>query len=306
MAGTADYFDLQVNGYGGVDFNTDDLSAEGLHAACVALRNDGVAGILATVITEDLAKMAGRLRRMVELRERDPLAKEMIPGFHIEGPFISPETGYVGAHPKDAVRPANVEDMGRLLDAAGGLARIVTLAPECDPGMKTTRFLADRKITVSAGHTNASLDQLRAAADAGLRMFTHLGNGCPMNVHRHDNIVQRGLAMAERLWIGFIADGVHVPFFALRNYLRTAGIERCFVVTDAIAPAGKGPGRYRLGRWDLLIGEDLVARAPDGSHFVGSAISMPRVMENLTRGVGLTEQEALRLTRENPRAAVGG
>ena len=65
----------------------------------------------------------------------------------------------------------------------------------------------------------ALLDQLRAGADAGLKMFTHLGNGCPMNVHRHDNIVQRGLAMAERLWIGFIADGVHVPFFALRNYL---------------------------------------------------------------------------------------
>src|SRR4051812_8602127 len=149
MTHSPTYFDLQVNGYGGVDFNTDDLSADDLHAACVALRNDGVAAILATVITEDLGKMAARLRRMVELREQDPLAKELIPGFHIEGPFISPETGYVGAHPKDAVRPANVDDMARLLDAAGGLARIVTLAPECDAGMKTTRFLADRKITVS-------------------------------------------------------------------------------------------------------------------------------------------------------------
>src|SRR4051812_8242972 len=134
----ADYFDLQVNGYGGYDFNTDDLTAEQLHAACEALRADGVAGILATIITEDLGKMGARLRRLVELREWDPLAKEMIPGFHIEGPFISPETGYVGAHPKDAVRPATPGDMERLLDAAGGLTRIVTLAPEHDAGYRTT------------------------------------------------------------------------------------------------------------------------------------------------------------------------
>ena len=107
-------------------------------------------------------------------------------------------------------------------------------------------------------------------------------------------------SLADKLLIGFIADGTHVPFFALKNYLRAAGIENCYVVTDAIAPAGLGPGRYTLGRWDLLIGDDMVARSPDGSHFVGSAITMPQEWENLTRKLGLSDDEAAKLVASNP------
>jgi N-acetylglucosamine-6-phosphate deacetylase len=229
----------------------------------------------------------------------------MIPALHIEGPFISPIDGYRGAHPRDAVRPAEVDSMKRLLDAAGGLARIVTLAPENDLTMATTRFLSDQGIRVSAGHTNASLDQLKGAIDAGLSMFTHLGNGCPMQMHRHENIIQRALSLSDQIHPMFIADGAHVAFPALGNYLRTAGIDRCIVVTDAVAPAGRGPGRFRLGRWDLVVGEDLVARAPDGSHLVGSAVAMPRAVKNLIEHVGLTPAEAEQLTVHNPRKVMG-
>ena len=84
--------------------------------------------------------------------------------------------------------------MRRLLDAADGETRLVTLAPECDPGEKTTKFLAAQGILVSAGHCDPSIEQLRAAIDAGLSMFTHLGNGCPRLLDRHDNIMQRGSA----------------------------------------------------------------------------------------------------------------
>lgn len=301
---TVGYFDLQINGYGGVDFNQDDLAAEALHAACVRLRDDGAEGVLATIITEDLPRMRGRLRRLVELRERDQLAKQLIVGFHIEGPFISPLAGYRGAHPVDAIRPASIDDAQSLLDAAGGLARLVTLAPECDPGFAVTRFLVDQGVVVSAGHCDPSLDQLHGAADAGLSMFTHLGNGCPMQMHRHDNILQRALSLSDRLWLCFIADGVHVPFFALSNYLRTADVARCIVVTDAIAPAGLGPGRYTLGRWELDIGEDLAARAADGSHLVGSAMSMKLARDNLARRIGLSDDQIDALIRRNPRAAM--
>ena len=300
-----DFFDLQVNGYAGVDFNKDDLAPDELHHACERLRADGYGGILATVITEDVSRMAVRLANLAKHRERDPLAREMIPGFHIEGPFLNETAGYRGAHPVDAIHPANAEEMKRLLDAARGLARIVTLAPERDPGLRVTRLLADAGITVSAGHCDPGLDTLHAAVDAGLRMFTHLGNGCPMQMHRHDNIIQRVLGLADRLWICFIADGAHVPFFALRNYLKVARLERSIVVSDAVAPAGLGPGRYTLGRWDLLIGDDLVARAPDGSHLIGSAVTMTRQAANLRDQLGLTEAQVALLTRDNPRRAVG-
>jgi len=298
------FFDLQVNGYGGVDFNQDDLRAEDLHRACERLAADGVEGILATIITESLDKMEARLRRLVELREQDQLAKRLIAGFHIEGPFINEADGYRGAHPSDAVRPANIGEMVRLLDAAAGLTRIVTLAPECDFGLYVTRRLVNEGIVVSAGHCNPSVDELKAALDAGLSMFTHLGNGCPMQMHRHDNIVQRVLSLSDRLWVTFIADGAHVPLFALRNYLDIVGIDRAIIVTDAIAPAGLGPGNYTLGRWQLKIGDDLVARAPDRSHLVGAAMSMPRLAENL-QSIGLTHADIDRACRINPKRAIG-
>ena len=305
MTAAAAFFDLQVNGYAGVDFNQDELDAEGLHRACERLDADGVAGFLATVITDDLSAMCRRLSRLTELREADPLAKRLIAGVHIEGPFLSSRDGYRGAHPLDAIRRADVDSMSRLLDAARGLTRVVTLAPECDAGFEVTRLLASRGIVVSAGHTDATLDDLRRAIDAGLSMFTHVGNGCPMLMNRHDNIIQRALSLAGELWLCFIADGAHVPFVALRNYLKLARDDRAIVVSDAIAPAGLGPGRYKFGRWNLEIGDDMVPRAPDRSHLVGSGITMKQNAENLQRDVGLPESLVRKLTLENPRIACG-
>jgi N-acetylglucosamine-6-phosphate deacetylase len=299
-----DYFDLQVNGYAGVDFNKDDLTADELHRACRQLADDGVGGFLATIITEQLDAMCRRLAKLAQLREADPLAKQLIAGLHIEGPFINETDGYRGAHPRDAVLPGHVDAMKRLLDAASGLTRLVTLAPERDPGLQLTRMLAGRGIVVSAGHCNPSLDELRAAIDNGLSMFTHLGNGCPMQMHRHDNIIQRALSLAGQLWLCFIADGAHVPFVALGNYLRLAGYDRCVVVTDCIAPGGLGPGRYSLGRWDLVVGEDMVPRSPDRSHFVGSAITMKQTEANLRQHLGLSDDAVRALISRNPQAAL--
>lgn len=297
--------DLQVNGYAGTDFNRDDLTAEALHHACVCLLEDDCDQILATFITDTVETLERRMRRLVELREQDSLAREVIAGIHIEGPFINPEKGYVGAHPPHAVKPANIEDTKRLLDAAGGLARLVTLAPEKDEHYHVTEFLASGGITVSAGHCNATLDQLEAAIGHGLKMFTHVGNGCPMQMHRHDNIIQRALALRDRLWLCFIPDGVHIDFFALQNYLRCAGLERAIFVTDAISAARLGPGKYTLAGWDIVIGDDLVARSPDGSHFVGSTVTIPRIMSNGQQVLGLSKAELTQLLDTNPRQAIG-
>ncbi len=299
------YFDLQVNGYGGVDFNREAVTADELRDACEKLLSDGVEGVLATVITDELDVMRARIRRIAEHWEADDLARQVIAGIHVEGPFISSVPGYVGAHPPDAAIAATADAARALVEEGKGLVKLVTLAPECDAGFATTAFLAGQGIRVAAGHTNARIDELRGAIDAGLTLFTHLGNGCPMHMHRHDNIVQRALSLREKLWICFIADGAHVPFFALRNYLDLTGLERAIVVTDAIAPAGMGPGRYSFSRWNLDIGEDMVARAPDGSHLVGSAITMKQSESNLRNHLKLTAEECNRLLCENPRRAIG-
>ena len=297
--------DIQVNGYAGTDFNRDDLTAEALHHACTCLLEDGCDQILATFITDTVPNLEKRMSRLVELRAKDSLAQEVIAGIHIEGPFINPEKGYVGAHPPHAVKPANLEDTKRLLDAAGGLTRLITLAPEFDEGFHVTEFLASNGVTVSAGHCNPSLAQLQSAIGHGLSMFTHVGNGCPMQMHRHDNIIQRALALRDQLWLCFIPDGVHIDFFALQNYLRCAGLERTIFVTDAISAARLGPGKYTLAGWDILIGDDLVARSPDGSHFVGSTVTIPRILSNGQQSLGLSKSDLAVLLDANPRKAVG-
>lgn len=294
--GQSGFIDLQVNGYAGVDFNQDHLTADDLHMACQRLRDDGVAGILATIITDTTIAMQRRLRRIAELREADELIKKTILGLHIEGPFICPSDDFSGAHPRHAIRPADRDAMNMLLDAADGLVRIVTLAPEFDVGLAVTRMLVKQGLIVSAGHCNPSLNQLDAAIDAGLSMFTHLGNGCPMSVARHDNIIQRALFRADQLWLSFIADGIHVDFHALSNYLHLAG-NHAIVVTDAMSAAGMGPGRYQLGEWDVEVGEDLAVWAPEKSHLVGSAMTMMQARHNLTDRLRLPPQRVDRLLR---------
>jgi N-acetylglucosamine-6-phosphate deacetylase len=300
------FVDLQVNGYAGVDFNGDALDAERVDAASARMESEGVEGMLVTIITDAPAAMEARLRSVVKLRESVPSLRRIMRGFHIEGPFLNPEDGYRGAHPLDAIRKADVAVMERLLEAGAGMVRVVTLAPEMDEGMRVTRMLAGRNIVVSAGHTNASLDELHAALHAGLSMFTHFGNGCPGNLPRHDNILNRVMSLRGKLWVSFIADGAHVPFYVLKNYLDWFGTDKSLVVTDAISAAGLGPGSYRLGRWELAIGEDGVARSPDGSHLVGSTATMMGSYRNLVEKVRLSEADALNLVDRNPRKVLGG
>lgn len=298
-------FDLQVNGYAGADFCAADLTLEQCRTACDELTADGVGGILATVITDSVGGLCRKLASLVSFREQDEVIAGMIAGFHIEGPFLNAAPGYIGAHPPEHVRPANIEDMKRLLDAAGGLTRIVTLAPENDPGFRTTGFLAGEGITVSAGHCDPGLEQLRAAIDAGLSMITHLGNGCPVTLPRHDNFIQRALSLSGRLWIGYIPDGAHIEFFALKNYLALSGIERSFMVTDAICAAKLGPGRYELSGAPIEIDECGIARRPGSPNLAGSTVTMPRIAENLAACLGLSGSEIQRLICRNPRKAIG-
>jgi N-acetylglucosamine-6-phosphate deacetylase len=302
---TAGYFDLQVNGYAGVDFNSNDLSASTLEAACSRLAADGVAGILATIITDEIEAMCGRLARIVSARRECSIVRDMIWGFHIEGPFLNPAPGYIGAHPAAAARSADVATAEALLAAADGLTRLVTLAPEQDESAKVTAFLSEQGVRVAAGHCNPTDAQLQRCIESGLSMFTHLGNGCPQSLPRHDNIIQRVLARSDELYIGFIADGVHAPYFALKNYLGLCGIERAFVVTDAISAAGQGPGEYTLANQTVVVDENLATWAADRSHLVGAAVTMRHSAENLRSHLGLIEGEVDQLRSINPWIAIG-
>ena len=122
---------------------------------------------------------------------------------------------------------------------------------------------------------------------------------------RHDNIIQRVLSLSDRLHIGFIADGVHVPFVALGNYLQCCGLERAFIVTDAICGAGLGPGEYSIGNRRVVVDENLATWSADRSHLVGSAGTMAASAKNLPLLLGFSDRQIRKLTVENPRKILG-
>ena len=292
--------DLQINGFAGVDFNSDNLNGEELLRASRSLKDIGVRKFLPTLITAPTDKLKSRAANLVQLIEENEELNEMIPGIHMEGPFISKEDGYRGAHPLDGVCLADLEIVKGLEDACAGKLLLFTLAPEQDKQGEVTKFLTNQEVVVSAGHTNASTDQLKNAIDSGLQMFTHLGNACPQQLPRHDNIIQRVLALSDKLWISYIADGLHLPFFVLRNLLMTAGFDRSIIVSDAISAAECKAGCYTLGDQSIEIKEDGVSQSTDGSHLIGSTTSLTRMYQNLINNLGLSKEQADELTQTNP------
>jgi N-acetylglucosamine-6-phosphate deacetylase len=299
------YVDMQLNGYHGIDFNRSNLTAEQFHFACEKLREQGVRAFVPTITTASLPHMCACLANLVRAVATDPLAREMAFAFHAEGPFINETAGFRGAHPAQHARPATPDAAKQLVEAGGGLLRLVTLAPERDANFATIRWLARQGIKVAAGHCDASLDLLKGAIDAGLTLYTHLGNGVPMQVHRHDNVIQRALSLRDRLTPCFIADGVHIPLFALGNYIALVGTDRAVVVTDGVEMAGLGPGRFKTMQGeDVLVGEELAVWSLDRTHLCGSASTMPQLEANL-RTLGFNDRQLQQLLRENPARAMG-
>lgn len=293
------YVDLQVNGYQGIDFNQPRTSVTDLRFAAEALARDGVLQALPTLITGSLADMRECISAIRTAIECDSACAATFAGIHLEGPFLSCKPGFIGAHPAQHALPADVGALAQLIDCGGGWVKLVTLAPEVDRGGALTRYLAERGIVVSAGHTDASLDELDVCIDAGLRMFTHLANACPPEMNRHDNIIYRALRRSDHLHYTLIADGFHVPKVLFENILHWVPINRLAVVSDAISAAGLGPGIYRLAGREVSIGADKAARDPSGKHFVGSACSMRDADQWLGDSLSLSLATRTELLRNN-------
>ncbi|XZE22310.1 N-acetylglucosamine-6-phosphate deacetylase [Pirellulaceae bacterium SH449] len=268
------YFDIQVNGAFGVDFNDSKLTCEKFQSAVDRLVAIKVKRFMPTIITDDIDTMCSRIQRISSFVNQSSTLSEIIAGIHVEGPFLSPADGFRGTHAAHAIRVANVADMGRVLDAGQGLVRLVTLAPEQDPKLEVLKFLVSRGVKVFAGHTDASIDCLIEAVDCGLSGFTHLGNGCPLEMHRHDNIIQRVFSLSDRLYISLIADGVHLPVWLLESWLKKLPRERVILTSDSMSAAGMPPGEYWIGGQPILVDEDRRTRHRDHQYLAGSASTM--------------------------------
>ncbi|MEK7406410.1 MAG: amidohydrolase family protein [Acidobacteriota bacterium] len=292
------FIDVQVNGFAGVDYNSPSTSHEEIARSIRVLFSTGVTRCFPTVITGAPEDMLGALRNLALARERLPEG-EAIEGFHIEGPHISAEEGPRGAHPRRWVRRPDRHEYHRMQEAAGGLIRLVTLAPEWPEAPRYIEALAAEGVVVSLGHTNATAAQIADAVTAGATMSTHLGNGAHYVLPRHPNYIWDQLA-EDRLAAGFIVDGIHLSATFLKVALRAKGLDRSVLVTDASTPAGCQPGRYMLGEQAVDLTPDNRVVLAGQTRLAGSALRMDRGVENLMKLAGLTLAQAVAMATVNP------
>lgn len=263
--------DLQVNGFAGTDFRADTVSEADLTRAIDGLHRSGCTRFLLTLFTEEWETLLGRLVRLRALRQSSAVFRHAVAGWHIEGPFLSATPGFCGAHPADAMRDPSEAAIRDLRRCTGSDPVLLTLAPERTGAVSAIREAVSLGMRVSLGHSDASTAQIDAAVAAGATGFTHLGNGCPPALDRHDNILWRILDRSD-LTVSLIPDQVHVspPLFRIVHRLLPPG--RIVYVSDAMAGAGSGPGVYRLGSLELAVGADQRVRLPGTPLYAGSAL----------------------------------
>ena len=302
---TDKWVDLQVNGYAGVDFNASGLTIEAVRAVVERLDADGTGIFLPTLVTGDPDMLIEVIRTVLAARRRYVECERAIPGFFLEGPFISPEPGAVGTHPVEWVHPPDLKLFDRFQDAAEGLVKMVNVAAEI-PGMPSfIEELASRGVVVTLGHQMAaSPEDVEPALAAGARAFTHLGNGIPNLVNRHNNIIYTGLTQ-ERASVMFIPDGHHLPDAMLKLYCRAVPIERLIAVSDSQYPAGMPPGEYKVCGADARLEANGLLWNPSRNCLVGATTPIARMMKLLQERVGLTADECRAVGRENPLRLIG-
>ena len=263
--------DLQVNGFAGVDFQRDDLTVDPLLTATRALRAAGCCRFLLTLVTDEWTKLTARLRHLRVLRSKSTELEHAIAGWHVEGPFLSSEPGFHGAHDPALMLDPTPEKIRQLRSLTEKDPLLLTLAPERKNALEAIALATSLGIKVSLGHTNASTEVLLRAVAAGATCFTHLGNACPQLLDRHDNILWRALDTLG-LTVSLIPDQVHVSAPLFRLVHRALGAEAIYYTTDAMAAAGASPGRYTIGALEVEVGADQIVRQPGKSNYAGSAL----------------------------------
>ena len=296
--------DLQINGFGGIDFQAEGLSVTDLELATRHLRQAGCTRYLLTLITAPWPQLMRQLADLRQTRSRSSPVQRALLGWHIEGPFLSAAPGFHGAHDPAFMTNPSIQHVEELRRVAGDDPVLLTLAPELPGAIPAIERAVALGLRVSLGHTNAPAPVILTARRAGATGFTHLGNGCPQELDRHDNILWR-VFDGSGLTVSVIPDQIHVspPLFRLIHQVLPA--DRICYTTDAMAAAGAGPGRFPLGTLRLDVGADQIVRAPGNTNYAGSALRPIEGIFRAARMLGCSWREVWGHFSEVPAAFLG-
>lgn len=298
------FVDLQVNGYLGVDFSSPRLVLDEILRVTKALSDAGTRAYCPTIITSDLETYRRNLPILAAAMET-PGVKGSLLGIHLEGPYLSPREGARGAHAPGKMRRPSNDEFDRFQEWASGRISLLTLAPELDGAISLISHIRRHYSTrVSLGHHLADREVIIRAADAGATLITHLGNGCPNQLPRHENMIVHQLAI-DSLAAGLIADGIHLPDDFLRVAFRCKGADRIFIVSDSAPIAGLAPGTYEtLGNSVRLTATGRI-ESVHAPHLVGSGKNLAQCMSHLRSLEFLSDVELTRVGSENPLRFLG-
>ncbi|HUV54129.1 MAG TPA: N-acetylglucosamine-6-phosphate deacetylase [Candidatus Krumholzibacteriaceae bacterium] len=285
---------VDIHVHGGAGYDAMDDAPEAMNGISGYLAAGGVTAFLATTQTTSRKDLLESVKRIVEAAETG-LGGARLLGLHLEGPYLSEERR--GAQHVDAIRAPDTEELRELHAAAGGLLRIVTLAPEAPGALGAITWLTDHGIVASAGHTDADYDTALAAFGHGLSHVSHLYNGMRGLHHREPGII--GAALTDgRVSVELIADGLHVHPAALRLAALCKSPVKTVLVSDSIKPAGLPDGEYTYGGRRMML-RDGIVRLPDGV-IAGSSIRLNDAVRVMVEEAGFSVSEAVQMASNTP------
>lgn len=287
------FVDIHNHGGGGASFSG---TAEQILTAVHTHRLHGTTTLVASTVTDEMDLLVRQAGLLSELAEQGDIA-----GVHFEGPFISPCRK--GAHSEKLLRDPDPAEVRKLIDAARGKAKMVTLATELPGGIDSVRLLADHGVIAAIGHTDAGYEQTVEAIDAGATVATHLFNAMPALNHRAPGPIA-ALLEDERVTVELINDGVHLHPAALELAFHHAGADRVAFITDAMDAAGTGDGRYMLGPLEVEVSEG-VARLVEGGSIAGSTLTLDRAFRRAVTVDRLSVEDAVTALSANPARLLG-
>jgi len=298
------FVDIHMHGGAGLDVMR--ASPTDLPHLNKFLTRHGVTGYFPTTVAAPLDQTCAALGRLADAIEavRGSHAStgevQALPlGIHLEGPFLSHKRR--GVHPPENLMEPTLEIFERLWQAARGQVRMMTIAPELPGALEVIAEAVRRKVCVSIGHSDATLDAARDGVRAGARHATHTFNAMRPLDHRDPGIL--GEVLTDRhITADIIADGIHVAPEVIQLFLNAKGKNASVLITDATAATGMPDGTYQLGPIQVTVKDGKCTM--DGK-LAGSVLTMDRAVRNITQFAGWSLQDAVRAATLNPARAVG-
>jgi len=295
--------DLQVNGYQGADFSDVGLTEEALVEACRAMIAAGTTAFLPTLITSLMEVYARNLPLIAKVMARPEFENRLL-GIHLEGPFLSPQEGARGAHTAEWMKAPDTALLDQLIEWAQGKLKLLTIAADLEGAAELARHATRRGVVVSLGHQMATEQHLEDLVRTGATALTHLGNGVPAMIPRHENTLWAALAN-DKLAASIIADGHHLPPALLKTIIRAKGPERCIVISDASPLAGLTPGPYESMGADVVLEANGLLHNPATGYMAGSSATLLACANHLAGLDLVSTRELVAMTFDNPLRLIG-